>query len=713
MLRPLGLVVIALLTAPIAGKRALDLFRLVRTGQPNPERFRNIGTRLRYELTKVIGQRKLLQWTGPGLAHAFTFWGFLVIQLALIESVLEFFWADARLPVIGTHSWLGFVFDFFVLAVFVSLASFAIVRIKNNPRVWQRRSRFYESHTLAAFLVLGMIFGVIATLLVLNAARHALGRLPYADGAFLARPLGNWMAARWSHGLLEVIDYGVLVAHVGVVASFLILVLYSKHLHIFTSPLNVLFGRHPVALGRLRPLHIDVESMDENTKLGVAAVEDNEWKHLLDMLTCTECGRCQSVCPAWNTGKTLNPKLLVMYQRDHMFAKAPVLTGRTTVDAATGSVKQACEQSLVGDVVPEEMLWECVTCGACVYECPVDIEHVDMIVGMRRNQVMMESRFPREAQGMLNNVESSGNPWGITGEGRMAWAKGMEDEIRVVPAGGRVPDDVEYLFFVGCAGASDDRAIRTTRAVARLLLDAGVSFAVLGGNETCNGDPARRIGNEFLYQEIAKANVETFDNAGVRKIITQCPHCFNTIGKEYPDYGGRYEVIHHAQLLSRLVAEGKLTPKVPLDLNVTYHDPCYLARHDKVMDDPRLVVRATGARSEEMHRCREKTFCCGAGGARFFMEETAGKRINLERIEEAVGTSPDVVGTACPFCLVMLDDGVKDLQMKGAAEGVEVMDISQLLLRSMNGSGSEAKVGAGHEPAEAETQVPPGEGEQS
>jgi Fe-S oxidoreductase len=336
-----------------------------------------------------------------------------------------------------------------------------------------------------------------------------------------------------------------------------------------------------------------------------------------------------------------------------------------------------------------------------------------MIVGMRRNQVMMESRFPREAQGMLNNVESSGNPWGITGEGRMAWAKGMEDEIRVVPAGGRVPDDVEYLFFVGCAGASDDRAIRTTRAVARLLLDAGVSFAVLGGNETCNGDPARRIGNEFLYQEIAKANVETFDNAGVRKIITQCPHCFNTIGKEYPDYGGRYEVIHHAQLLSRLVAEGKLTPKVPLDLNVTYHDPCYLARHDKVMDDPRLVVRATGARSEEMHRCREKTFCCGAGGARFFMEETAGKRINLERIEEAVGTSPDVVGTACPFCLVMLDDGVKDLQMKGAAEGVEVMDISQLLLRSMNGSGSEAKVGAGHEPAEAETQVPPGEGEQS
>jgi Fe-S oxidoreductase len=321
-----------------------------------------------------------------------------------------------------------------------------------------------------------------------------------------------------------------------------------------------------------------------------------------------------------------------------------------------------------------------------VYECPVDIEHVDMIMDMRRNQVMMESKFPREATGMLNNVESTGNPWGIAGDARMQWAKGMEDDISVIPAGGTIPDDAEYLFFVGCAGASDDRAMKTTRAVASLLKRAGVKYAVLGPQETCNGDPARRIGNEFLFQEIAKQNVEKLNGAGVRKIITQCPHCFNTLRNEYPDYGGVWEIVHHAQLLADLVAKGQLQPTVPLDLSVTYHDPCYLSRHNDVLEDPRLVITATGARQSEMHRCGKRTFCCGAGGARFFMEETEGKRINTERIEEAVGTDPDVVGTACPFCLVMLDDGIKDLQMKGQAAEVEVMDVANLLLRSMNGS---------------------------
>jgi Fe-S oxidoreductase len=287
---------------------------------------------------------------------------------------------------------------------------------------------------------------------------------------------------------------------------------------------------------------------------------------------------------------------------------------------------------------------------------------------------------------MLNNVESSGNPWGIAGAARIQWAKGMEDKVPVVSAGERIPDDVEYLFFVGCAGASDDRAIKTTRAVASLLNQAGVRFAVLGPQETCNGDPARRIGNEFLFQEMAKQNVETFDQTGVRKIITQCPHCFNTFRNEYPDYGGHYEVLHHAQLLARLVAEGKLKPTVPLDALVTYHDPCYLARHNDVLNDPRHVITASGARQVEMHRCGRRTFCCGAGGARFFMEETEGKRINTERIEEALGTNPDIVGTACPFCLVMLDDGVKDKQMKGEHEHVQVMDVANVLLRSINGN---------------------------
>jgi Fe-S oxidoreductase len=683
MLRPVPLFVLAAIAAVVAGPRALNLVQLVRHGQPNPERRKYI-MQPQYALLKIIGQRKLLQWSGPGLAHAFTFWGFLVVQVALLESFGEFFWKDFRLPIIGTHSWFGAVLDFFIAAVGTALIAFALVRLKNNPKFWQRKSRFFASHMGPAYLILFMIFGIISTLLAVNAARHALDRLPYANGAFLARPLGNWLASTFPHQALEGIDYGALVLHIVVFFSFLVLVLNSKHLHIFTSLIGVPFARHPIALGRLRPLHIDIETMDENSKIGAGVVEDFEWKHTLDMLTCTECGRCQSVCPAWNTGKELNPKLLVMNLRDHAMAKMPVINGRVPAEKATGDAKVACEQSLVGDVITQDVLWACVTCGACVYECPVDIEHVDMIMDMRRNQVMMESQFPREATGMLNNVESTGNPWGIAGDARMQWAKGMEDDVPVVS--GKIADDVEYLFFVGCAGASDDRAIKTTRAVASLLKRAGIKFAVLGPQETCNGDPARRIGNEFLFQEIAKQNVEKFNEAGVRKVITQCPHCFNTLRNEYPDYGGNWEIVHHAELLAQLVGEGKLQPTTPVDALVTYHDPCYLARHNDVLADPRHVITATGARQEEMHRCGKRTFCCGAGGARFFMEETEGKRINTERIEEAVGTNADIVGTACPFCLVMLDDGIKDVQMKGQAQDVEVMDVANLLLRSMNGS---------------------------
>ena len=690
-LRLIAPLVLALVIGPIAGKRAWELFKMVKAGQPDPSRFEGLlTTRSRYAFLKIIGQKKLLQRPGPGSAHALTFWGFLVVQVALLESVLEFFSPHAALPIVGHLSILGAIDDFFCAAVALSLITFAIIRVKNNPHILQRKSRFWESHMGPAYLILFLLFMVVTTLLLVNSMRAGLGELPYAGGAFISRPLGHLLASHISRGTLSILEYWTLFAHVAVVGGFLIIVLYSKHLHIFTSLVNVPFGRHPLALGALKPLHIDIETMDENTKIGAGVVEDLSWKHMLDQLTCTECGRCQAVCPAWNTGKELNPKLLIMNLRDHSFQKLPVLTGKVTAEEATGEAKIACEASLVGDVITQDVLWACVTCGACVYECPVDIEHVDVIMELRRNQVMMESSFPREAQGMLNNVESSGNPWGIAGDARMQWAKGMEDQVPVIPAGQPIPSDVEYLFFVGCAGASDDRAIKTTRAVASLLHKAGIKYAVLGPQETCNGDPARRIGNEFLFQEMAKQNVETFGAAGVKKIITQCPHCFNTFRNEYPDYGGNYEVVHHAQLLAELVGEGKLNPTTPIDKTVTYHDPCYLVRHNDVLNDPRRVITATGARQTEMHRCGKRTFCCGAGGARFFMEETEGKRINVERIEEALGTNPDVVGTSCPFCLVMLDDGVKDKQMGGGYQDVEVMDIASLLLKSMNGSGSAA-----------------------
>jgi Fe-S oxidoreductase len=317
-----------------------------------------------------------------------------------------------------------------------------------------------------------------------------------------------------------------------------------------------------------------------------------------------------------------------------------------------------------------------------VEQCPVDIEHVDTIMEMRRYQVLMESRFPTEAGTMLRNVENAGDPWGLGAGQRLAWTQGLPFEVPVV--GERIPDEVEYLFWVGCAGALEDRARKTARAIAILLHQAGVGFAVLGPRESCSGDPARRLGNEYLYQLQAQQNIETLNAVGARKVVASCPHCFNTLAREYPDLGGRYEVVHHSQLLGRLVAEGRLAPQATVEATVTYHDPCYLGRHNDVYDAPRAVLDAVpGVRSVEMHRCRERGFCCGAGGARMWMEERIGKRVNLERTDEALATGADVVGTACPYCMVMLDDAIKQRQAEGAAAGVRVLDVAQVLEASL------------------------------
>jgi Fe-S oxidoreductase len=422
--------------------------------------------------------------------------------------------------------------------------------------------------------------------------------------------------------------------------------------------------------------------MTEEDVFGVGKVEQFTFPQLLDMATCTECGRCQDQCPAWNTGKPLSPKLVITDLRDHLFEKAPFLLGEVDRAAPDGHDPAVLDRDLVVDVVGEDVLWSCTTCGACVEQCPVDIEHVDTIVDLRRYQVLMESRFPTEAGTMLRNVENSGDPWGLGAGQRLAWTEGLDFEVRVVD--GTVPDDVEYLYWVGCASALEDRARRTARAVARLLHRAGVGFAVLGPRESCTGDPARRLGNEYLYQVQAQRNIETLDQAGVRKVVASCPHCCNTLGREYPDLGGRYEVVHHSELLARLVAEGRLDPSEPFDATVTYHDPCYLGRHARVYEAPRGVLAAVpGVRQVEMRRCRERGFCCGAGGSRMWMEERIGRRVNLERTDEALATGADVVGTACPYCMVMLDDAVRGRQAEGAAEGVRVLDVAQVLEASL------------------------------
>jgi Fe-S oxidoreductase len=492
------------------------------------------------------------------------------------------------------------------------------------------------------------------------------------------------------------IETTFILLQLAVILGFGVFVTYSKHLHIAIAPLNVLFSRRPNGLRDLQPMRsngkvLDFEEADPDTDIfGLGKVEDLTWKGMLDLATCTECGRCQSQCPAWATGKPLSPKMLILDLRDHAFAKAPyLLAGSDEAKAALpDAVQKEVERPLVGKsdangVIDPDVIWSCTNCGACVNECPVDIEHIDHITNLRRHQVLIESAFPIEASGMLKNLENKGDPWGMGEAKRAEWITELDFEVPVVD--GPIGDDVEYLFWVGCAGALEDRAKKTTKAIATLLHTAGVSFAVLGPAETCTGDPARRMGNEFVFSMLAQQNVETLNEAGARKVIASCPHCFNTLSNEYPQLGGNYEVIHHTQLLARLVEEGKLTPVNPIEEKITYHDPCFLGRHNKVYTPPREIMeQVPGVQAQEMHRCKERGFCCGAGGARMWMEERIGKRINSERIEEALGTNPDTISTGCPYCLVMLGDAISEKKSSGEAKDtLEVVDVAQLLARSI------------------------------
>jgi Fe-S oxidoreductase len=694
----LGLAVTVIALA-VAGRRVWWLYRLGTSGQPAPERIealrKNPARGARTEATEVLGQRKLLQWTVPGAAHFLTFWGFTILLLTIIEAYGSLFSPTFALPVIGHWAFIGFLEDLVAVGVLVGLAIFTVIRLRENPKREGRRSRFSGSHTGAAWLVLAMIFLVIATLLIYRGAQRNTGHFPYPHGAFASQIVGDWLAPL-GRGANLAIETTFIVAQVAIVMGFLVLVTYSKHLHIFLAPLNVLFSRRPNGLRGLEPMRsggkvLDFEEADPDTDVfGIGKVEDLSWKGMLDLATCTECGRCQSQCPAWATGKPLSPKMLILDMRDHAFAKAPyLLAGSDEARAALPeSVRQEAERTLVapvadGGVIDPDVLWSCTNCGACVHECPVDIEHIDHIAGMRRHQVLIESEFPAEAAGMLKNLENKGDPWGMGEAKRAEWMQGLDFEVPVVD--GVIGDDVEYLFWVGCAGALEDRARKTTRAIAQLLHTAGVSFAVLGPAETCTGDPARRMGNEFVFSMLAQQNIETLNEARARKIVASCPHCFNSLAHEYPQLGGNYEVIHHTQLLSRLVAEGRLTPVTPVEERITYHDPCFLGRHNRVFTPPRQIMeQVPGVQAQEMHRCRERGFCCGAGGARMWMEERIGKRINAERIEEALGTDPDTISTGCPFCLVMLGDAISEKKSSGEAKAsLEVVDVAQLLARSV------------------------------
>jgi Fe-S oxidoreductase len=647
-------------------RRALLLARLVRMGQPI-QRLDDVAARVRNEATIVLGQRKLLQRLVPGLVHAFIFWGFLVlfptILLAAVGAVDRDPWLPSGSPLawLDRQGWFALLADLFAALVLVGVACAVWIRKVQRP------PRFEGSHLREADLILALIGGIVTTLLLWHASRISLRLNEHPAGW---SPVSNALSGLFGSGTAtDVLERVLVWGHVLLILGFLAYLPHSKHLHIVTAAVNVFFGRTR-ARGRLEPLRFDDDGPEAELRFGSGTVADMTWKQIVDTMSCTECGRCQDVCPAWATGKSLSPKLLIMGLRDHVLTEGPLALAGNSVTP------------LVPNAVTDDVVWDCVTCGACVHECPVSIEHVDHIVDLRRHLVMVESRFPAEAATMLRDVERGSNPWGKPQPERADWAAGLG--VRVLEPGDTAP---EVLYWVGCAASFDERARQAAEATAKLLHAAGVDFAILGPRESCTGDPARRMGNEYVFQSFAEQNVATLNDAGVRKIVASCPHCFNTLANEYPDFGGRFDVVHHSELLAELVREGQLSPTAG-EQTITYHDSCYLARHNDVLSAPRELVSRIG-KPLEMARSGRRTFCCGAGGAHMWMEERGGP-INEERVRQAAETGADTLAVACPFCTVMLDDGVRQ-----SGHEMRVADVAVLMAEALETSSWRAATGHG------------------
>ncbi|MBW6438112.1 (Fe-S)-binding protein [Actinoplanes hulinensis] len=692
----------------LAVRAVLTITAVIRQGQPDPARFAEPKVRTKTMVVETVGHTRMLKWSAIGAAHWFVMVSFVILSSLVLEAYFEVVDPDLGLPIIGHWVVFGLVTEWIGILGTVGILYLIFVRQRQKPGA-VKRSRFLGSTMWQAYFVEAVIVGVLIFGFLIRGFKVATEHFEYPLWATpLSHAIGSVLPA-WEDGATWAALVKILIS-----MTWLITISLNPTMgvawHRFLAFFNIYFKRSPEkpagsGLGALKPMMsegkpLDFEEADpEKDLFGVNQVEQFTWKGLLDFSTCTECGRCQSQCPAWNTAKPLSPKLLVLSLRDHAYAKAPYLLAgggkdlmgeekATEAQLAHMDVLALAEgnRPLIGTaeeqgVIDPDVLWSCTTCGACVEQCPVDIEHIDHIVDMRRYQVLIESSFPSEAGVMLRNLENKGNPWGAPQNTREDWTKGLDFEV---PRVGEV-EDFDYLFWVGCAGAFEDRAKKTTRAVATLLNEAGVKYAILGEGETCTGDPARRIGNEFIFQMLAQQNVEVLTEAlgenTTKKIVATCPHCFNTLGNEYEQLGLKVEVVHHTQLLAHLVAAGKLTPVQPVDGGVTYHDPCYLGRHNRVFDAPRELLGSSIAGDiQEMPRNQERSFCCGAGGARMWMEERIGKRINVERTEEALATGAKTIAVGCPFCYTMIGDGVTG---KGKQEEVEVVDVATVLLRSL------------------------------
>lgn len=632
--------------------RGIELYERISRGQSDPTRFVNKKVRAKWLVKEVLTHSRMLKFTGSGIAHWFVMVGFVSLLGTLLTAYYQVVDPSFTLPLIG--NW--FVYRYFVLFIAwaTGIGIVTLIGVRQVTRFIHkgRTSRFLGSGSLKAYYVEATILAVVFCVILLDREEHQA----YINTQNIQ-----------------------LIAGIKIVVSMAWFIVIALNLtmgvawHRFLAPFNIFFKRNISSQPALGPLPemishgapINFEDPKEDDIFGIGKSADISWKGLLDMASCTECGRCQSQCPAWHTDKPLSPKLLIMAMRDHALAKT------------------VSDEPIVGNVITQDVLWSCTTCGACVEECPVDIEHIDHIVNMRRFQVLVESEFPSELGATFRNLEKAGNPWGANRTDRDAWIAECDFPIQVIED--VIPEDVEYLFWVGCAGAYEERAKKTTKAVAELLYMSGTKFGVLGKRETCSGDPARRAGNEFLFQILSRENIETlektFGSRGVKKVVVTCPHCFTTIGRDYKQQGFELEMVHHTQLLNTLIKEGKLkTSPHKSDQKLTYHDPCYLGRHNQIYQPPRELLQSTGVEITEMPRNQERSFCCGAGGARMWQEEKLGSRINLNRVDEAIATGVDQVAVACPFCRVMVSDG-----MNARESDTEVLDVAQVLLKNVKG----------------------------
>lgn len=622
------------------------LYKGLLLGKPE-NRFSRVNERLSNVLLIAFGQSKLLREPVAGLMHAIIFWGFCVLIVVVVESIIQGFYPHFSFDFLGPlYTIITFSQDLFGALVLLGVLIAVVLRfILKIPRLHSEK----DSQLDAAF-ILTLITIVIVSMFGQNIFNINSDLYSFR---FISDYLKETFVLNISYIKFEYFWW----IHIVTILIFLNYLPYSKHLHILTSIPNVFFAKLPPERNTLKPINLEDETL---TTYGALDVDHLTWKQLLDGYTCTECGRCTAVCPANYTGKKLSPRKIIMDLRhrlhDKMFFK---------------NDQYSQEKTLIHHYITDEEIWACTTCNACVTECPVMIEHIDTIVDLRRGQVLNEANFPSELNVVFKNLETNFTPWAFSYTERAQWADGLDVKIAA--------DDnsPELLFWVGCAGSFDERCKKVSRAIVKILKIAGVDFKILGNEEKCNGDTARRLGNEYLAQILIKENIQTLEKYGIKKILTACPHCYHSLKNEYPQFGGNYEVIHHTELIYQLINKGKIQLKHPLNKSLTYHDSCYLGRYNNIYKSPRLILKSINeVKIKEMYRAFDKGFCCGAGGGRMFLEETEGKRINIERIEEALSTNVEEIATACPFCMTMLIDGLKS---KDAVDKVEVKDLAEIV----------------------------------